>query len=68
MNYIAKPSIFQVMRCDIGRKRVTAACHARRAFEMFIVLVGSVARYYWDFPGWLIPSMVGFTVNPDQWC
>lgn len=38
------------------------------AFEMFIVLVGSVSRYYWDCPGRLIPSMVGFTVNPDQWC
>lgn len=35
---------------------------------MFIVMVGSVSHYYWDFPGRLIPSVVGFTVNPDQWC
>lgn len=37
-------------------------------FKMFIALDGSVARHLWECSGRLTPSLVGFIVNPDQWC
>ncbi len=30
--------------------------------------MANVARCHWERPGGLTPSVVGFTVDPDQWC
>lgn len=35
---------------------------------LFIVIVSSSGRCHWERPGGLTPSVVGFTVDPDQWC
>lgn len=51
-------NFFQAMRCEIRKKRAIGML-----FEMCTALDGSVARYYR-----LTPTMVGFIVNPDQWC